>query len=67
MYSLVDDFSHFFGRHYRSHDDEAGGGPGGGRREAHPAPSRPREPEPAEVYRGVVHPLGRPDLRPLTE
>jgi multidrug efflux pump subunit AcrB len=72
MYSLVDDVSRFFGRHYTSRDDHEGSEPGG-RREAHEphephaGPSRPREPEPAEVYRGALDPLGRPRLRPQAE
>jgi multidrug efflux pump subunit AcrB len=73
MYSLVDDFSDFFTRHYvaRSEPEEArpdegpptGQGPGA----APPrTPARPREPEPAEVYRTGLGGFD-PSLRPSTE
>ncbi len=73
MYSLVDDVSAFFRRHYTTDDgsDGAGAGPagpGGGAPPARESPEprvepgsrRPREPEPAEVYLGGARPLEEP-------
>jgi multidrug efflux pump len=67
MYSLVDDFSAFFKRHFvaldEGLDDDAEGnaGPSEGfrpRPEPEVAPGRPREPEPAEVFRAGPPLLG---------
>jgi multidrug efflux pump subunit AcrB len=71
MYSLVDDFSAFFRRHYVPREEEAGSGEGtdagaeeglSGRVEPQEAP----EPQPVPVYRTKSPGLGTAELRPQT-
>jgi len=75
MYSLVDDFSAFFRRHY-THSGEEEGTPGDGGDPADgegeegatvPGQEGQREPEPAPVLRMSKNPLQGPDLRAQTE
>jgi multidrug efflux pump subunit AcrB len=70
MYSLVDDFSAFFRRHFVAPDpaevDEGRGQPEGGSA-GMPEPTETPEPEPAGVFRKATGGLSSPPLRPQTE
>jgi multidrug efflux pump subunit AcrB len=75
LYSLVDDVTKFFQRHFvpPAEDQESGGGSGrDGEVETLPSVPEPgyepaQEPEPAHVLRVGKNPLRGPDLRPQTE
>jgi multidrug efflux pump subunit AcrB len=76
LYSLVDDFTAFFRRHYTVGDgqeeeedqrEEAEGVDQEGVEAGSPGFEPAREPEPAHVLRGGKNPLQGPELRPQTE
>jgi len=73
LYSLVDDFSNFFRRHFvppaEDEKPEAPGGSGGKETESSSGPAHDpaREREPAHVLRVGKNPLAGPELRPQTE
>jgi predicted RND superfamily exporter protein len=76
LYSLVDDFTAFFRRHYTAGDEREGdenpseetrGGDQESVETSAPGIGKAREPEPAHVLRGGKNPLKGPDLRPQTE
>jgi multidrug efflux pump subunit AcrB len=71
MYSLVDDFTAFFRRHYTAQEPAASDAAGGKSGEPEGAgagiPDYEPTPEPATVLRAGKNPLKGPDLRPQTE
>jgi hypothetical protein len=76
MYSLVDDFTAFFRKHFMAVDEEGGEVDSSGGAEDRdgeaaevgaPGFETTREPEPAHVLRGGKNPLKASELRPQTE